>query len=81
MPRPANTNACSTAEHERLRTNGKAWRTWGPYASERAGATVGEDYSAGGTAWEHVSHNVARSRAYRWNEDGLAGICDDQQRL
>jgi hypothetical protein len=62
-----------------LRTNGKAWRTWGPYASERAGATVREDYSAGGTAWEHVSHDVARSRAYRWNEDGLAGICDDQR--
>ena len=80
MPQATETDARTTAERERLRTNGKAWRTWGPYVSERAWGTVREDYSAGGTAWEYVSHDVARSRAYRWSEDGIAGICDDQQR-
>ncbi len=70
-----------TAEHERLASAGRAWRRWGPYLSERAWGTVREDYSAGGTAWRYFPHDHARSRAYRWNEDGLAGISDDQQRL
>ena len=58
-----------------------AWRLWGPYLSERQWGTVREDYSAGGTAWDYLPHDHARSRAYRWGEDGIAGICDDQQRL
>ena len=57
------------------------WREWGPYLSERAWGTVREDYSEYGTAWDSFPHDHARSRAYRWNEDGLAGICDDQQRF
>jgi hypothetical protein len=70
-----------TAEHERLSGDGAAWKRWGPYLSERAWGTVREDYSADGSAWDYFPHGHARSRAYRWNEDGLAGICDDQQRL
>ncbi|HET9372801.1 MAG TPA: hypothetical protein VFO19_21205 [Vicinamibacterales bacterium] len=57
------------------------WKRWGPYLSERAWGTVREDYSAGGNAWEYFPHDHARSRAYRWNEDGLAGICDRHQRI
>ena len=57
------------------------WREWGPYLSERAWGTVREDYSDGGTAWEYFPHDHARSRAYSWNEDGLAGVCDLRQRL
>ena len=57
------------------------WRLWGPYLAERAWGTVREDYSAGGTAWEYFDHDQARSRAYRWNEDGMGGICDCEQRL
>jgi hypothetical protein len=57
------------------------WRLWGPYLSERAWGTVREDYSPNGTAWEYFDHDQARSRAYRWNEDGLGGICDQQQHL
>ena len=57
------------------------WKRWGPYLSERAWGTVREDYSEYGTAWDYLPHDHARSRAYRWNEDGLAGICDRQQRL
>ena len=57
----------------------RAWRTWGPYLSERAWGTVREDYSDHGTAWDYFPHDHARSRAYRWNDDGLAGICDDRQ--
>jgi hypothetical protein len=58
-----------------------AWKRWGPYLSERAWGTVREDYSADGSAWEYFPHDHARSRAYRWNEDGLAGICDDHQHI
>ncbi len=58
-----------------------AWRLWGPYLSERAWGTVREDYSADGDAWRYLSHDQARSKAYRWSEDGLAGICDAEQRL
>lgn len=57
------------------------WRLWGPYLSERAWGTVREDYSANGEAWEYFDHDQSRSRAYRWNEDGIGGICDIQQRL
>ena len=72
------------AEISRLQEvpHGRApWRHWGPYVSERAWGTVREDYSADGSAWEYFPHDHARSRAYRWNEDGLAGICDDRQFL
>jgi hypothetical protein len=55
------------------------WQRWGPYLSERAWGTVREDYSPHGNAWEYLSHDHARSRAYRWNEDGIAGICDRHQ--
>ncbi len=59
----------------------KNWLRWGPYLSERQWGTVREDYSEGGTAWEYFPHDHARSRVYRWGEDGLAGISDDMQRL
>ncbi len=69
------------AEQTRLDDLAAGWKKWGPYLSERAWGTVREDYSAGGTAWDYFPHDHARSRVYRWNEDGLAGLCDDQQRL
>ena len=71
-------------ESERLRAareGSAAWRRWGPYLSERQWGTVREDYSEGGDAWNYFPHDHARSRAYRWGEDGLAGICDERQRL
>src|SRR5947209_2278992 len=55
------------------------WRRWGPYLSERGWGTVREDYSATGEAWDFVPHDAARSKAYRWNEDGMAGVCDLSQ--
>ena len=73
-----------TQEEIRLsesRTRQKHWKRWGPYLSERAWGTVREDYSAHGSAWEYLSHDHARSRAYRWNEDGLAGISDRRQTI
>jgi hypothetical protein len=73
--------ARSGAERARLATDGDAWRRWGPYLSERAWGTVREDYSPDGDAWSFFPHDHARSRTYRWNEDGLAGLCDDRQRL
>src|SRR5258708_23611826 len=57
----------------------KHWKRWGPYLSERAWGTVREDYSPHGNAWEYFPHDHARSRVFRWNEDGLAGICDRHQ--
>ena len=57
------------------------WRAFGPYVSERAWGTVREDYSAEGRAWDYFPHDHARSRAYRWSEDGLGGMCDLEQRL
>jgi hypothetical protein len=60
---------------------GKAWKKWGPYLSERQWGTVREDYSPDGNAWDYFSHDQARSRAYRWGEDGLAGFSDDKQHL
>ena len=71
-----------TAEQKRLndaRDAGIPWKKWGPYLSERQWGTVREDYSKDGNAWDYFSHDQARSRAYRWGEDGLAGICDDRQ--
>jgi hypothetical protein len=72
-----------TAEERRLQQarDGVPWRRWGPYLSERQWGTVREDYSDDGDAWSYFSHDQARSRAYRWGEDGLAGISDDKQRL
>jgi mannosylglycerate hydrolase MGH1-like protein len=72
------------AERRRLAEaddGGIAWRRWGPYLSERQWGTVREDYTGGGDTWSAFSHEQARSRAYRWGEDGLAGVCDDKQRL
>ena len=73
-----------TAEEQRLeqsRERKAHWKRWGPYLSERAWGTVREDYSAYGTAWDYLPHDHARSRAYRWNEDGLAGISDRHQSI
>jgi hypothetical protein len=66
---------------EETRTHQAPWRKWGPYLSERQWGTVREDYSESGDAWNYFSHDQARSRAYRWGEDGLAGISDDHQHL
>ncbi len=77
-------NSIKTAEEKRLdeANAGKAaWRLWGPYLSERQWGTVREDYSPLGQAWEYFPHDHARSRAYRWGEDGLAGISDEKQEL
>jgi len=73
-----------TNEQKRLndaRETGAPWKKWGPYLSERQWSTVREDYSDDGNAWDYFSHDQARSRAYRWGEDGLAGISDDKQQL
>ena len=72
------------AERQRIqesRNGSKDWRRWGPYVSERQWGTVREDYSPYGTAWDYFSHDQARSRAYRWGEDGIAGFCDTRQLL
>jgi hypothetical protein len=73
-------DAVTDAERRRLDA-GREWKRWGPYLSERAWGTVREDYSPGGTAWEYFPHDHARSRTYRWSEDGLGGICDEPQDL
>src|SRR5436189_6208955 len=73
-----------SAEEKRLeqsRLRQVHWKRWGPYLSERAWGTVREDYSHDGDAWNYFPHEHARSRAYRWNEDGLAGICDRHQHI
>jgi hypothetical protein len=73
-----------TEEHERLRADARRtenWKRWGPYLSERQWGTVREDYSPSGDCWDYFPHDQARSRAYRWGEDGLLGICDRQARL
>ncbi|MEO7386222.1 MAG: glucosidase [Gammaproteobacteria bacterium] len=73
-----------TAEDRRLQEEfppGQGWKKWGPYLSERQWGTVREDYSPDGTAWEYFPHDHARSRAYRWGEDGIAGLCDRAQHL
>src|ERR1700735_3449296 len=75
------TGAAAGAEKARLAEIGKGvkWRRWGPYLSDRQWGTVREDYSPYGTAWEYLPHDHARSRAYRWGEDAIAGICDRHQ--
>src|ERR1700689_3643280 len=73
-----------TTEDRRLeddRIRKKYWKRWGPYLSERQWGTVREDYSRGGTAWDYFPHDHARSRAYRWGEDGIGGICDRHQMI
>ena len=85
------TNITNDAEKKRLEaclrgagtgpTDGASWNKWGPYLSERQWGTVREDYSEGGDAWNFFTHDQARSRAYRWGEDGIAGISDDKQHL
>jgi hypothetical protein len=77
-------NTHDTVEGVRLaeaRSGAVAWKRWGPYLSDRQWGTVREDYSADGTAWDYFPHEHARSRAYRWGEDGITGFSDDQQRL
>ena len=75
----------NTFEHQRLREKHSGpvapWRKWGPYVSERSWGSVREDYSPDGCAWEFLTHDMARSKAYRWGEDGIAGICDRYQLL
>ena len=69
------------ARLEETRAGTADWKQWGPYLSERQWGTVREDYSEDGNAWAYFTHDQARSRAYRWGEDGLAGISDSKQRL
>jgi hypothetical protein len=71
--------AQSESDRIALMQSDDAWRRWGPYLSERQWGTVREDYSADGDAWCYLPHDHARSRAYRWGEDGIAGFCDDRQ--
>ena len=80
----ADTGIVDCTEQKRLneaREAGIPWKKWGPYLSERQWGTVREDYSENGNAWDYFTHDQSRSRAYRWGEDGLGGICDDKQRL
>jgi len=82
--KPTRAPLTECTEQRRLndaRDQGVPWKKWGPYLSERQWGTVREDYSQDGNAWDYFSHDHARSRAYRWGEDGIAGISDDQQRL
>jgi len=74
-------NCDESVRLEEARTANVPWKRWGPYLSERQWATVREDYSENGNAWDYFPHDLARSRAYRWGEDGLAGISDDKQLL
>jgi hypothetical protein len=84
MSAPAGTPSLSP-EHDRLAEPSNEmvapWRKWGPYVSERSWGSVREDYSPDGSAWEFLTHDMARSKAYRWGEDGIAGICDRYQLL
>ena len=73
-----------TEEQKRLKenySNSKNWLKWGPYLSERQWGTVREDYSANGDAWNYITHDMSRSKAYRWGEDGIAGISDNLQKI
>jgi len=76
-------DSARTIEHDRLlqARSGTPWYRWGPYLSERSWGSVREDYSANGAAWNHLTHDMARSKAYRWGEDGLAGVSDQYQLL
>jgi hypothetical protein len=80
-PKPTRTLTAEEQRLEQSRDRKAHWKRWGPYLSERAWGTVREDYSAYGTAWDYLPHDHARSRVYRWNEDGLAGICDRHQMI
>src|SRR3954466_8915428 len=83
-PDPAPADPPADPETLRLQEDAKReknWKRWGTYLSERQWGTVREDYSAAGDAWGYLPHDHARSRAYRWGEDGLAALCDDEQRL
>src|SRR5580700_9342405 len=75
---PVDPESARLLEDDRKQKN---WKRWGPYLSARQWGTVREDYSADGNAWSYLPHDHSRSRAYRWGEDGLAGLCDDEQRL
>src|SRR4051812_1830853 len=84
MPPPRTGGTPPTAEHIRIAEadgNVNAWRRFGPYIAERAWGSVREDYTADGDAWDNLTHDEARSTAYRWNEDGMAGLCDEEQYL
>jgi hypothetical protein len=84
LPNETKTTGDKPAEQIRLdeaREKGVPWKQWGPYLSERQWGTVREDYSEYGDAWNYFTHDQARSRAYHWGEDGLAGFSDDRQRL
>ena len=84
MAKNSTTEPTKTAEELRLdeaREKAVSWRQWGPYLSERQWGTVREDYSEDGNAWDYFTHDQARSRAYHWGEDGLAGLSDDKQRM
>jgi Mannosylglycerate hydrolase MGH1-like glycoside hydrolase domain len=83
-PESARLEEASTIQiwsNEQVGAGKKPWRKWGPYLSERQWGTVREDYSQDGNAWDYFTHDQARSRAYHWGEDGIAGICDDKQLL
>jgi Mannosylglycerate hydrolase MGH1-like glycoside hydrolase domain len=81
MPTPAFHDVTEQKRLNEAREAGIPWKKWGPYLSERQWGTVREDYSHDGNAWDYFSHDQSRSRAYRWGEDGLAGISDDKQQL
>lgn len=81
LPFSSSPDAAEAARLKEDRTGRKNWRRWGPYLSERQWGTVREDYSPHGSAWDYFPHDHARSRAYRWGEDGIGGISDDQQLL
>jgi len=66
-------------EQDKLKSNGADWRQWGPYVTDRQWGTVREDYSADGNAWQYINHDAARSKAYRWGEEGIGGISDSRQ--
>ncbi len=84
MSEASDSDRTATAEQSRLlqsRSAATPWKLWGPYLSERQWGTVREDYSENGDAWGYFSHDQARSRAYHWGEDGIAGFSDEKQRL
>jgi hypothetical protein len=78
---PSKVSTASMGQPQGLPYSGDPWLRWGPYLSERSWGTVREDYSADGASWDYFPHDMARSRAYRWNEDGLAGISDDKGQM
>ena len=78
---PENVDAAEERRLNESRTAQLPWKKWGPYLSERQWGTVREDYSGDGNAWHYFTHDQSRSRTYRWGEDGIGGLCDDEQRL